>query len=99
MTGVRTALFQKIQRHDQCAMYHASREVATLSVKTMSMAYMAIPNSRYLMGRLRRTTVNVRGEKVPPVRPASTKSAIMIGNSEAHGSSALTSVNRAPHAS
>ena len=61
ITGVSTALFQKIQRQDQWSKYHASSEVAKLVVNKMSTAYIAMPSSTYCMGRLRKTKDKVRG--------------------------------------
>ena len=51
MTGVSTALFQKIQRHDRWSMYQASSEVATLVVNTISIGVHRDPQQHVAHGK------------------------------------------------
>jgi hypothetical protein len=61
MMGVSTALFQKIQCQDKWSIYQASSDVDTFVVKTISIAYIAIPSSTNLTGRFRKMKARVSG--------------------------------------
>src|SRR5580658_744092 len=98
MIGVNRVPFQKIQCQERRSMKNDSHACAMSVVKTMSVAYIAIPSNTKRIGRLLSTKDNVNGYNVPPLRPATTSRAMTASSEWQKGIRKLAAVKIHAHA-